>query len=324
MVNDILDIEVAQSRRFVVEIGCNDGTALGFIKREGIRHLGIDASRNVIEVAERNGINVINSFFSNTLAQELIQTFGTASHVFAANVICHIPDLHDLASGIKTLLQDDGVFVFEEPYLCDMLRKFSYDQIYDEHIYMFSLYSITNVFSKYGLFLFDAEPQETHGGSMRYFLSKGNSRKITNRLKQLIEQEEEFGVTNPENYDSFVSTCLKNREDLVSLLVSLKEAGKTVAGYAATSKSTTVLNFCGIGPDLIQVIYDSTPDKIGCVTPGSNIPIESQNVLWKEPPDYLVLFAWNHKMEIMMKERDRLPKGQKWILFVPRVEIFSE
>lgn len=324
MVDTILSINPINHESFVVELGCNDGTALSFVRNRGVPHLGIDPSENVLRLAENNGININLGFFTTELAHEIVKMHGRASHVFAANVICHIPDLKDLAKGIEYLLQESGIFVFEEPYLVDMLAQVSYDQIYDEHVFIFSLASVKEVFSKYGLFLFDAEHQETHGGSMRYFLSKNRERPMSSRLQALMDAENEVGIKDRGGYIDFIDKCLSNRNDLVDLLTKLKKQGKSVAGYAATSKSTTILNFCKIGPDLIQRIYDSTPEKAGCVTPGSNIPIHSQDELRLNPPDYLVLFAWNHKTEIMTKEKKALPQDQKWILFVPKVEILNE
>jgi len=321
MVNSVLNSSEKKSQEFVVEIGCNDGTALNFVKNKGIRHLGIDPSENVVKRAISKGVTVKKAFFTESLARDIVRDSGPASHVYAANVVCHIPDLWDFARGVSHLVGENGIFVFEEPYILDMLIKTSYDQIYDEHVYMFSINSVSNIFSKFGMKLFDAEKQSTHGGSMRYFLSRSDEKLTSIRLKRLMAEEEEYGVSKLENFGTFIDRCKRNKVHLVKLLNDLKFKGKTVAGYAATSKSTTVLNYCGIGSDLIQCIYDSTPEKIGCVTPGSQIPIKDQDIMRSYPPDYLVLFAWNHKEEILQKEKDRLPKHQRWIHLVPEVEV---
>ena len=309
---------------FVVEIGSNDGTLLEQVKSSGIRHLGIDPSENVVEVAKSKGISCKVGFFGEYLAQEVVAEFKKADLIFAANVICHLPDLKDLALGISSLLEQSGVFVFEEPYLLSMLNLTSFDQIYDEHVYIFSLHSIKNVFERFNLELFDAIPQETHGGSMRYFISKRGERKVTGRLKQLMDIELDRNIQKSDPYLAFAKRCEKKKSDLKNLLISLNEQGFTVGGYAATSKSTTVLNYCNIDSRAIKFISDSTPQKQGTFTPGSNIPVISQEEMRLNPPDYLILFAWNHEKEILAKETGLAEGKTKWISFVPEVEVLKK
>lgn len=308
---------------FVVEIGCNDGTLLDFVRMRGVRHLGIDPSSNVVAKAREKGVSAEVGFFGEELAERVFLSNGKADFIFAANVICHIPTMNDFGRGIKSLLAEDGQFIFEEPYVGSMLENTSYDQIYDEHVFIFGAISVRNVFARVGLELVDAIPQSTHGGSMRYVLMHKGEGEISPRAIEIIEKEESEGFNKYSTYRNFAKQCEVRRLEFKSLLEDLKSQGAVVAGYAATSKSTTVLNYCDIGPNLISYISDSTPEKQGQFTPGTYIPIKSPEEMRQNPPDYLILFAWNHEIEILRKEQELTNAGVKWIRFVPRVEILD-
>jgi methylation protein EvaC len=204
-----------------------------------------------------------------------------------------------------------------------MLSKVSYDQIYDEHVYIFGALSVQKIFSRVGLQLVDAIPQSTHGGSMRYVIMHKNQMEISKRAEEILKSELDAGFNEVQVYLDFASTCKTRRTQFKELLEKLKLQGANIGGYAATSKSTTVLNYCSIGSDLIQFISDSTLEKQGKFTPGSHIPIISQEEMRLAPPDYLVLFAWNHEKEILVKESSLTKQGVKWIRFVPNVEILD-
>jgi methylation protein EvaC len=305
----------------VSEIGCNDGTLLSSIAQLGIRHLGIDPSSNVVERARSKGVTAEVAFFSENTAKEMVKKYSQADLILAANVICHIPDLNDFARGIKIFLKREGKFVFEEPYVGSMIEKVSYDQLYDEHVFLFGALSVQRIFSKHDLILVACEPQVTHGGSMRYTIMHKKSAVITESVGRILHDEETSGLHDVNSYLNFGRNCEIRRDELVKLLRRLREEGKVVAGYAATSKSTTVLNYCKIDSSLIRYISDSTKEKIGTFTPGSNIPVISHEEMRLNPPDYLVLFAWNHEKEIMAKEQGVLDANVQWIRFVPKVEI---
>ena len=321
--NHLDDARKKFSELFVVEIGSNDGTLLEFVKSKGIRHLGIDPSSNVVERARKKGVSAEVGFFGEVLAADIVSRHGQADFIFAANVICHIPDMIDFGKGIDVLLAKNGQFVFEEPYVGSMIENTSYDQIYDEHVYIFSATSVRNIFSRVGLDLIDVIPQKTHGGSMRYVLMHQGEGQTSPRVQEVLSLEKEQGLDQLSTYLDFAKRCEERRHQLKSLLEDLKRKGCTVAGYAATSKSTTVLNYCGIGPELIKYISDSTLEKQDRFTPGSHIPVKSPEELRKNPPDYLVLFAWNHEKEILEKEKVLTDRGVKWIRFVPKIEILG-
>jgi methylation protein EvaC len=289
----------------------------------GIRHLGVEPSNNVAEAARKKGIECITEFFNEDLAEKIVKEKGQADAFLAANVMCHIPYLHSVVKGIATLLKPNGIVMFEDPYLGDVFQKTSYDQIYDEHTFLFSATSIQYLFGVHGLELIDVIHQETHGGSMRYVLSHKGARAVSDGVKDQLDLEKSFKLDQSASYLQFKQNCERSREELVALLKDLKSKGKRVSGYGATSKSTTILNYCGIGPDLIEYISDTTPIKQGKYTPGAHIPVKSYDEFKGNYPDYAVLFAWNHAKEIMVKEQDFLHSGGKWIVFVPKVEMLD-
>lgn len=314
-------IEKETKEVFIVEIGCNDGTLLEAAKSRGVSHLGIDPSANVIKRANERGISTELDFFDSALAKSVKKKIQSADLIFAANVVCHIPDLLDFANGIKHLLSENGKFVFEEPYVGSMIEKTSYDQIYDEHVYIFGVLAIQKVFSSVGLELVDAIPQSTHGGSMRYVITHQGRSQISKNVSRIAKEELERGYDQLETYKKFGAKCEIRKVELVNLLQKLNTEGYKVAGYAATSKSTTILNFCNITPKLINYISDSTMDKQRKYSPGMYIPVVSHEEMRANPPDYLVLFAWNHENEILQKESLLISQGVKWIRFVPKVEV---
>jgi methylation protein EvaC len=250
-----------------------------------------------------------------------VAEYGKADVVLSANVMCHIPDLPSVAEGIRMLLKPDGVLVFEDPYLGDMISKISYDQIYDEHVFIFSANSVANAFGRHGLELIDVMPQTTHGGSMRYVLAPKGSRSISPTVASQLEKEQEQGLDTVAAYQRFKKNCEASRESLMNVLTDLKARGKRVVGYGATSKSTTVMNYCGINASHIEFISDTTPIKQGKLTPGTHIPVRPYEDFAKGYPDYAVLFAWNHGVEIREKEIAFIAAGGKWIVFVPKVEV---
>lgn len=307
---------------FAVEIGSNDGIMLKNIAAANIRHLGVEPSENVAREAKKVGVNTISQFFDKNLAEQVISEYGHADTITSANVICHIPYLHSVLAGIKKLLKPAGVFIYEDPYLGDIVDKVSYDQIYDEHVFYFSVISVSNMVRQHGLEVFDIEHLEVHGGSMRYYIANVGAREVTERVAAQIAVEEKQGLKAEATYAALKTRIEKSRDELVSLLESVRqEQGSPVIAYGATSKSTTVLQYCGIGPDLVKFISDTTVLKQNKFSPGMHIPVKAPEELDKEKPDYLLLFAWNHMKEIMAKEKEFQDRGGKWIVYVPEVKV---
>jgi methylation protein EvaC len=312
---------IGERAPFVVEIGSNDGIMLQHFARAGISHLGIEPSANVAEIARNNGVQTECRFFDEALAREIVDRQGQADAFLGANVMCHIPYLHSVAAGIKILLKPKGYVLFEDPYLGDIIEKTSYDQIYDEHAFYFSLASVRYLFSRYDMEVVDVQPQNVHGGSMRYVIAHRGAYPVSAAVRSLEEREKVLRLDQKETFTRFRTHVEKSRQDLVGLLKSLEGQRKRVVGYAATSKSTTVTNYCGITPDLVEYISDTTPIKQGKFSPGTHIPVRPYEVFKGNYPDYAVLFGWNHGEEIMAKEKAFAAAGGKWILYVPEVHV---
>jgi len=317
----VIDNFIKSDDPFVVEIGSNDGILLENFGRVNMRHLGVEPSGNVAEEARKHGVNTMNAFFNADTAEVVMADEGQADVIMAANAICHIPDLKGLAEGIRKLLKPDGVFIFEDPYLGDVIEKIAYDQIYDEHVFIFSIHAVMNIFDRYGLDLIDTKSQVTHGGSMRYVLGQKGKHPVSSSVKAQLDHEKKLGLHLVSNYQLFKDDCERSREELIQLLKSEKKKRRQVVGYGATSKSTTVLNYCGIGPEYLDFISDTTPGKQHKFSPGMHIPIKPYADFKNNYPDTALLFAWNHKEEIMQKENSFKEAGGVWISYVPKVGI---
>ena len=287
----------------IIEIGSNDGTFLKNFDNSENYIVGVEPSKNVADLALKNNIPTINEFFNTNNAKKLKKFIGNTDLICASNVICHVPDLNNLIEAVDLLLNKDGIFVFEEPYLGSMFEKVSYDQIYDEHIFIFSASSISKIFAKFNFFLIEAIPQITHGGSMRYVLKRFKNSENEN-LKKIFNYENEKNLNKIDSCLKFKKNCELSRENILNKIKTFKDKGKTICGYAATSKSTTILNYCNIGTNYIDFICDTTKEKIGKFSPGKHIPIKDMNYFHNNMSDCIYLFAWNHKEEIFNKEKN--------------------
>ena len=308
---------------FVVEIGSNDGITLQHFANAGIRHLGIEPSLNVAQAAMDKGVQTLCRFFDEEVAREILSKHGQADVFLGSNVMCHIPDLHSVFAGIKILLKPNGRLIFEDPYLGDIVEKTSYDQIYDEHVFYFSVKSISHLAEQHGLEVINLMPQGVHGGSMRYEVAHKGNRSVAEAVGRQKAKEEVLGLHRPETYHRLRRNIERSRDDLMGLLHDLRQQGKRVIGYGATSKSTMVTNYCGITPDLVEFISDTTPIKQGKFSPGAHIPVRPYEDFVADYPDYALLFAWNHAAEIMAKEQDFRQAGGQWLVYVPRVEVLK-
>jgi methylation protein EvaC len=319
--DSVSELQVLDDNSFVVEVGSNDGIMLQNFVAGGVPCLGVEPSENVAKIAIDKGIEVVSEFFDRTLAEKISKTHQKADAILSANVMCHIPYMHSIYDGVKTLLKESGVFIFEDPYLGEIIEKTSFDQIYDEHVFLFSALSINILANMHDLELINVEPQITHGGSMRYTLAHKGVKTVSKNVATLIEQEVGLGLDNKKSYLGFTDSVNKIRGDLIELLKKLKKEGKKVVAYGATSKSTTVTNYFGITPELVECIYDTTPIKQDKYSPGAHIPVLPYDQFRKSNPDYVLLFAWNHAEEIMKKEIDYMGSNRHWITYIPEVKI---
>ncbi|QSB16026.1 class I SAM-dependent methyltransferase [Natronosporangium hydrolyticum] len=310
----LLETELSGPDPFIVEIGYNDGVVLKTVRDAGVRHLGV-------EPTGRGAVRVHSAFFNAGSAAEILASEGPADVVYAANTICEVAEIAEIFEGLKVLLAPDGVLVFEDPYLGEILERTAFDQIYDEHFYFFSASAVSGMAERFGFALVDVEHLPVHGGQIRYTIARRDRRRPTQAVADLLAREREQRLVEPEKLQAFATAVDRIRDDLLELLTRLRAEGKRVVGYGATAKSATVTNYFGIGPDLVPFVCDSTPSKQGLVTPGSHIPVRPPADFADPYPDYALLFAWNHAEEIMAKERAFRDAGGQWILYVPEVHV---
>jgi len=319
--DSVIKLQGLNEKSFVLEVGSNDGIMLQNFLSNKIPCLGVEPSQNVANVAIEKGIKVITKFFDRPLAEHISKLNNKADAILSANVMCHIPYIHSIYDGVRVLLKENGVFIFEDPYLGEIIEKTSFDQIYDEHVFLFSALSVSYLANLHDLELINVESQITHGGSMRYTLAHKGAKTVSQNVNRLIQQEKKIGLDKKHAYMNFTSSVDKIKDDLIGLLTMLKNEGKKVVAYGATSKSTTVINYFGITPDLIECIYDTTPIKQNKYSPGAHIPVLPYNQFRGSNPDYVLLFAWNHAEEIMKKERDYMGLNRHWITYIPDVKV---
>ena len=316
--------ELLQKRnpKSVLEIGSNDGC---FIKNFNIdTSVCVEPSSNLANLTGILGYQTYNEFFALHLVDTLLENHGKFDLIYSANCICHIPDIDGVFGSVSQLLSEDGLFVFEDPSLLSMIQNNSYDQIYDEHPHIFSILFINEITSKYNLEIKKVDTLSVHGGSNRIYVGLKNGKNIDKSVQYNIDLEKENGLDKLESILSFANKVSQSKKDLIDLLNRIKEKNQKVLSYGATSKSTTVFNYCGITSDLIECVSDTSDTKIGKLTPGSHIPIKSRNDVNLDDYDYIFLGAWNFKDYIINNERNWIEKGGKLITHVPMVKILGD
>ena len=285
-------------------------------KNSNINAIGFEPSKTIAEIANKKNIKTLSKFFNSKNLDQIKNFHSSVDVICSANVIAHIPDLSDVIKSVDKLLSSKGLLIFEEPYLGSMFSKISYDQIYDEHIFMFSVSSINKIFDLFDFELIDVLPQVTHGGSMRYVIGRKNKHKKSEIVLKFLDEEQNNKLDTIESCLEFKKACELSKKMTIEKLNKFKSNNKRICGYAATAKSTTVLNYCNIGNDLIDYICDTTSEKIGKFSPGAHIPVVSMYHFKKNIPDIAFLFAWNHKEEIFSKEKEFKENGGTWFSHV--------
>lgn len=307
----------------VIEIASNDGYLLQYFKRYNISTLGIEPAANVAEEAEKKGISTITEFFGEKLAARLKQEDRQADLLIGNNVLAHVPNINDFVKGIKIILKPTGIVTMEFPHLLNLIDKNQFDTIYHEHFSYLSLIAVKTIFESKGLKIFDIEKLSTHGGSLRIYATHiENSNIIEEKsVNELLCEEKMFGIENINTYIQFETKVKNIKRETLKTLIKIKEEGKNIVAYGAAAKGNTFLNYCGIGKDFIDYVVDASPYKQGLYLPGTHIPIVSVEELEKNKTDYVVILPWNIKEEIMQYLDSIKLKKNKYITFVPNVEI---
>lgn len=306
-----------------VDIGSNDGTLLrAFKERHGARVLGIDPARNLAEAATKAGIETLPEFFSAELAGKLAAERGKAAVITANNVFAHADDLGGIVDGVRGWLADDGVFVFEVSYLLDVVNDILFDTIYHEHLAYHAVRPLIPFFERHGMELIEAKRVPTHGGSLRGIAQlRGGPRKRGASVDEALALEEKAGLEKLSTYQALARRINALGAELAGLLKGLRAEGKSIAGFGAPAKATTLMYHFGIGPDLVDFIVDDSPLKQGLFSPGMHIPVLSAQAISERKPDYLVILAWNFAKPIIEKNAAFRERGGRFVVPVPKVEV---
>ncbi len=305
----------------VAEIASNDGYLLQYYRQRGIPVLGIEPARNIAEVAEKRGIRTIPEFFGRTLALQLANQGERADVVHANNVLAHVADLNGVVEGIGLLLKDDGIAVIEVPYVRNLIEQVQFDTIYHEHLCYFSLTALERLFRRHKLLVTDVEHIAIHGGSLRVFVQPAAAEARSPAVERFLCQEAASAMDHAEFYRDFGMRIEQLRGNLTSLLVDLRRQGRRLAAYGASAKGSTLLNYCGIGSDILEFVVDRSTFKQGLYTPGTHLPIYAPEKLLEVMPDYLLLLTWNFADEIIDQQAVYRRRGGRFIIPIPSVRV---
>lgn len=307
---------------FVADIGSNDGTCLRFFQNRGMRVLGVDPATQIAARAAQAGIETIGEFFSFELAVRLREQYGPANFITSHNACAHIDHLDQVIQGVHHWLADDGVFVLEVGYLLDVYENVWFDTIYHEHVDYHSVSPFTRLFERMGMEALGVQRVSPQGGSIRVFAQRANGpRKPDGSFEALVKLEREAGLDRPETFVEFGRRIDEVGGRLRTLIQGLKASGKSIAGYGAATKATTLLSHFRIGRDELDFIVDDNPLKQGLFSPASHIPVVSPAELTRKQPDYLLILAWNFAEPIMEAQRSFSAQGGKFILPMPDARI---
>jgi SAM-dependent methyltransferase len=312
----------------VVEVASNDGYLLQHFSDKGIPVLGIEPAANIaLHAKEEKGIETIVRFFGSQTARMLHADGRGADLLIGNNVLAHVPDIKDFVRGVKKALNPRGIFTFEFPHLMRLIDGNQYDTIYHEHFSYLSLLSVERIFARYGLELFDVEELPTHGGSLRIFGKHAGYdselHRPTGRVADLREREIAFGLAEMGTYHAFAERSKAAKRDLLTFLIDVNERGESVVCYGAAAKGVTLMNFCGLGSDMIDYVVDKSPYKQGRYIPGSSVAIHPPSKIFETRPDYVMILPWNISDEVRSEMSGIREWGGRFVVPIPNVRVLE-
>jgi len=316
----IIDELGLTSKSLVIEVASNDGYLLKNFLDNKIPCLGIEPTNSTAMAAEELGIPVLKEFFSEALGRRLTLEGRSADLIIGNNVFAHVPDINDFTLGLKAALKQGGTITLEFPHLQRLIEYTQFDTVYHEHFSYLSLYTVQQILMQADLRIWNVEELSTHGGSLRIFACHAKDKRETlPSVDALLEQELIFGLKKLTTYQNFQTKAEKIKNDLLNFLLEQKRLGKTIAAYGAAAKGNTLLNFAGVKPDLLPVVYDAAPAKQGKFMPGSHIPISPPEDLAKNIPNWLLILPWNIKAEVTAQNLKYKELGMKFVTVVPSI-----
>lgn len=315
--------ETYSDHSIVLDIGSNTGVLLEGFKKKGWDILGVEPSSNVYMKAKERGIPTKNDFFSEELAERILNEEGKKDIVTATNVFAHVDDLHDFMRGVKTILSKDGVFIIEVPYLVDLIENNEFDTIYHEHLSYFSVKPLIELFNRHGMELVEIEPQEIHGGSLRIHVANQGEYGEAEAVETYRQREQEASIHSEETLDNFRDRVEKNRQELINLINNLSSEGKSIAGIGAPAKGVVLLNYCDFDRNTIPYVSEKSEIKIGKSIPGTHNKVVSDKALIEKNPDYALLLPWNFADSIIDNLEEYMENGGKIIIPVPEPHIIQ-
>ncbi|MEI2813558.1 MAG: class I SAM-dependent methyltransferase [Burkholderiaceae bacterium] len=307
----------------VVEVASNDGYLLRNFKAAGIPCYGIEPTASTAKAARDIGIESIEEFFGQTLAQKLLTQGRQADLTAANNVLAHVPDINDFVAGFAMLLKPQGVSTFEFPHLMNLVKFAQFDTIYHEHFSYLSLTAVKTIFKANGLTVFDVEELPTHGGSLRVYAQRSDTGQhaISPRVADMLKREDDVGMRTAAYYGKTQADAVRIKRDLWRFLLQAQEEGKTVAAYGAAAKGNTLLNYAGVRDDLVKFVIDLNPAKQNKFMPGSRIPMVGPDVLNTVKPDYMLILPWNLEKEIKAQLAAKHSVTWQYVIAVPELKI---
>lgn len=311
----------------VFEIGCNDGVMLKPFAKLGVKAVGIDPATNVVNSIDAKDITVINDYFCEDVSKKILVQHGRFDAIVSSYSFAHIDDMISVIKGVKTLLKDDGVFIFEVYYLGTLIEEMQYDMIYHEHMSYYSLKSLEKFLGKYDMEIFDVKfTPGVRSGAVRFYAhNTGNKEPVSNTVKDMMHTEHLRGYDKVETFLGYANKVNKTRVQLMELLNRLKKEKKTIIGYGASGRGTTIMNYCGIDMKFLDYVVDDAPAKHGFFTPGTHVPIKPWDFTKEGKfPEYSLLFAWSFVNEVKKRRADYLKQGGKFIVPLPEVSIVSQ
>lgn len=312
---------LSKPRSSLLEFGCNDGALLEeFLAEPHIRILGIDPSENVSQMAKAKKIPVITDYFTTKTARTIVQQYGKMDVVTGSNVFAHVDDVHEIIKAAKIVLSPEGVFIIEVHYLGSLMKEFQYDTIYHEHLTYYSVSALKILFGLQQMRIVDVQMLTMHGGGIRVIACREDAHHKQKRSVSTILQEEQLrGLSRPDTFTTFGDACKKHRAHLISFLQSINNKNSSIVGYGAPGRGTMLLNYCQITNAYLDYVVDISPLRYGKYVPGVHLPIYHPRKVKKNPPNYILILAWNYAESILEQEKELRAQGVQFIIPFPTI-----